>query len=104
MNTVDKSVKGKAPAPSRKSKVKLAFSEHGQEVAWTLGLNKLKLKPSTLRTWFATWRREGVVKAKVAKPKVTPKAKKVKVKVASKVITEPVSKPVNGGEGNVATS
>jgi len=62
-----------------------------------LGL-KLKLKPSTLHTWCSAWRREGV---KVVKPKV---AKKAKVKTVKKVITEPAPKPVNGQEGNVATS
>ena len=79
---------------SRKGKVKVAYHEQGQEVAWTLG-HKLKLKPSTLRTWISTWRREAAAqatpKAKVAKPKVTtPKAKKPAPKV------EPMSKPVNG--------
>jgi hypothetical protein len=35
--------------PRPLQKVKVAYVEQGQEVAWTLGL-KLKLKPSTLRT------------------------------------------------------
>jgi hypothetical protein len=76
--------KSKSPAPSRKSKVKALFEAQGVEAAHTLGL-KLKLKPSTLRTWCATWRREGVKptpKAKVAsKPKA---ASKLKAKVEAK--------------------
>ena len=70
---------------SRKGKVKVAYHEQGQEVAWTLG-HKLKLKPSTLRTWISTWRREAAAqaspKAKVAKPKV--KDQKVEDVVAEK--------------------
>jgi hypothetical protein len=41
---------------SRKGKVHLLFNEQGAEAAWVLGL-KLKLKQSTLRSWFAAWKR-----------------------------------------------
>jgi hypothetical protein len=42
---------------SRKGKVHEAFDQQGAEVAWTLG-HKLKLKPGTLRSWFAFWKRQ----------------------------------------------
>ena len=41
---------------SRKGKVHQLFDEQGAEAAWVLGL-KLKLKQSTLRSWFAAWKR-----------------------------------------------
>lgn len=43
-------------AGSRKGKVHRLYDTKGPEHAWTLGL-KLKLKPSTLRTWFGIWQR-----------------------------------------------
>lgn len=54
---------------SRKSKVHALFDQEGQDAAWTLGI-KLKLAQSTLRAWFATWRREAQpVRKKVATAK-----------------------------------
>jgi hypothetical protein len=41
---------------SRKGKVHQLFDEQGSEAAWVLGL-KLQLKASTLRSWFAAWKR-----------------------------------------------
>jgi hypothetical protein len=41
---------------SRKSKVHQLFDKDGAEAAWVLGL-KLQLKASTLRSWFAAWKR-----------------------------------------------
>lgn len=39
----------------RKTKVRELFESQGADAAWILGL-KLRLKESTLRTWFAGWR------------------------------------------------
>lgn len=41
---------------SRKGKVHELFDKEGLEAGWVLGL-KLKLKQSTLRSWFAAWKR-----------------------------------------------
>jgi hypothetical protein len=41
---------------SRKSKVHQLFDKEGPEAGWILGL-KLQLKASTLRSWFAAWKR-----------------------------------------------
>jgi hypothetical protein len=41
---------------SRKGKVHQLFDKEGAEAAWVLGL-KLQLKQTTLRSWFAGWRR-----------------------------------------------
>src|SRR5262249_27550635 len=43
----------------RKSRVKELFEKEGAEAATVLGI-KLRLKRSTLATWIATWRREGL--------------------------------------------
>lgn len=40
----------------RKGQVHELFDSQGPEAAWTLGC-KLGLKESTLRSWFATWKR-----------------------------------------------
>lgn len=59
---------------SRKAKVHDLFDKEGQDAAWTLGL-KLKLAQSTLRAWFATWRREATpMKRKPTAKPVTAKA------------------------------
>lgn len=62
---------------SRKAKVHDLFDAEGQDAAWTRGL-KLKLSPNTLRSWFATWRREGqpIKKKKTAARAATPKTAK----------------------------
>jgi hypothetical protein len=67
----------KATPSSRKSQVHDLHDKQGAEQAWTLGL-KLGLKPSTLRTWFGTWRRDAA--------KATPKAtmKKASAKATDK--------------------
>jgi hypothetical protein len=50
---------------SRKSKVHQLFDKDGAEAAWGLGL-KLQLKQTTLRSWFAAWKRlQSKSKAKV---------------------------------------
>jgi hypothetical protein len=59
----------KQETTSRKSKVRDLYNREGAEAAFVLG-TKLKLKPSTLRTWIGTWRRD----AAKATPK--PPAKK----------------------------
>jgi hypothetical protein len=41
---------------SRKSKVHQLFDKEGPGAGWILGL-KLQLKASTLRSWFAAWKR-----------------------------------------------
>ena len=41
---------------SRKGKVHQLFDKEGPEAAWVLGL-KLQLKQTTLRSWFAAWKR-----------------------------------------------
>ena len=66
---------------SRKAKVHEVFDKNGQDAAWTRGL-KLQLSPNTLRSWFATWRREGQpMKTRPAK-KPVPKTAKVPVQTA----------------------
>lgn len=82
------------PAPkhkegSRKSKVHALFdSEGGPDAAWTLGL-KLKLSPNTLRSWFATWRRETqAAKKKTAAAKAAP-SKNPPSKTIKTAITTP---------------
>jgi hypothetical protein len=62
---------------SRKQKVHALFDSHGDAAAFTLG-TKLKLKASSLHTWFSKWRTEAV-QANLAKAK----AKKVKVAKAA---------------------
>lgn len=86
MNTAKSKLK---PTISRKAKVKELFAAQGVEAAHTLGL-KLKLKQSTLRTWCAAWRRQGL-NAPIAKGKVTSN----KSKAAPKAKTE-VKKNGNG--------
>jgi hypothetical protein len=67
---------------SRKGKVHELYDKQGADAAWTLGL-KLKLKESSLRSWFSRWGAPAKVSksaAKVTKPKPAPKAKVAKVK------------------------
>jgi hypothetical protein len=52
-------------AGRRKGKVHELFDTQGADAAWTLGL-KLRLKESTLRSWFATWRRPSKASPKPA--------------------------------------
>lgn len=54
-----------APKPSRKARVRELYKEQGAEEAFTLG-KRLKLKDSTLHSWFGTWRRKAA-KAKAEK-------------------------------------
>lgn len=62
---------------SRKAKVHDLFDKEGQDAAWTLGL-KLKLAQSTLRAWFATWRREATpMKKKPTTKPATPQKTKI---------------------------
>ena len=66
---------GKHREGSRKQKVHALFDSDGDAAAYTLGI-KLKLRPSSLHTWFSRWRTEAVqanlakAKAKVAKVKI----------------------------------
>ena len=61
---------------SRKQKVHALFDKEGAAPAFTLG-TKLKLKQSTLHTWFSKWRKEAVkVKVARAAPKAKVEAKK----------------------------
>ena len=57
-------------AGSRKGRVHQAFDEQDADVALALG-QQLGLKPSTLKTWFATWARD----AKAEQAKAAAKAK-----------------------------
>lgn len=41
----------------RKRKVHDLYNKQGAESAWVLGI-KLKLKESTLRSWFTTWQQD----------------------------------------------
>jgi hypothetical protein len=41
---------------SRKATIHGLFDQEGEDVAWTRGL-KIGLKPGTLRSWFAAWKR-----------------------------------------------
>ncbi len=66
---------------SRKQKVHDLFDKQGQDAAWTLGL-KLKLAQSTLRSWFATWRRESQPMKKRPAKKAAPKTPKAPVQTA----------------------
>jgi hypothetical protein len=61
---------------SRKSKVHALFDVEGETAAYVLG-TKLKLQPSSLRTWFSRWRADKVAAAleKNAKAKSKPKVK-----------------------------
>lgn len=53
---------------SRKGKIHALFDSQGAEAAFVLG-QKLKLKTSTLHSWFGSWRRAaGKSAAKKAKP------------------------------------
>lgn len=70
---------------SRKQKVHDLFDKQGQDAAWTLGI-KLKLAQSTLRAWFATWRREGQPMKKRPATKTAPKT--------PKALTQTVPEPV----------
>lgn len=54
-NTGDKCYKQHIPG-RRKGKVHELFDKEGPEAAWTLG-RKLRLKESTLRSWFGQWKR-----------------------------------------------
>ena len=61
---------------SRKGTVHELFDKEGEEVAWTRGL-KIGLKPGTLRSWFAAWKRlQGNSKEKVKTNSSTPPAVK----------------------------
>ncbi len=60
---------------SRKAKVHDLFDAEGQDAAWTRGL-KLKLSPNTLRSWFATWRRDAQPVKKRPAKKTAPKTSK----------------------------
>ncbi len=77
---------------SRKSKVHALFDKEGQDAAWTLGL-KLKLAQSTLRAWFATWRREAQpMKKRLAAKTSTPKP--AKISKPTKLPAPPAPEPV----------
>lgn len=66
---------------SRKAKVRALFDKQGEDAAWTLGL-KLKLAQSTLRSWLATWRREGQPMKKRPAKKTAPKTPKAPIQTA----------------------
>lgn len=66
---------------SRKGKVHALFDKQGAEAAWTLGL-KLKLKQSTLRSWFGTWHRAAHATKPPAKVSATKKPANEPVKAA----------------------
>jgi hypothetical protein len=82
--------KGHKPG-SRKSVIHQLYDTEGAEVAWTRGV-KLRLKESSLRSWFSRWG-ESPVKAKVVSK--TPAVKKP-AKVATKVKPEATAKPDGG--------
>ena len=60
---------------SRKQKVHELFESEGEAPAFTLG-RRLKLKDSTLRTWFSRWRIEKVEANLAKNKKAKAKAKK----------------------------
>jgi hypothetical protein len=60
--------KGEHVEGSRKGKVHALYDKEGPEAAWTLGL-KLKLKQSTLRSWFGAWNKGKAKPAPSSKPK-----------------------------------
>ena len=62
---------------SRKQKIHALYDAEGETAAFVLG-RKLKLKDSSLRTWFSKWRAD-TVQANLAK---NAKAKAAKAKVA----------------------
>jgi hypothetical protein len=74
--------KGHKPG-SRKGTIHELFDKEGAEVAWTRGL-KMKLKESSLRSWFSRWGYKKpsikVSKPVAAKPEVKPKAVKKSAK------------------------
>jgi hypothetical protein len=83
-------------AGSRKGTIHQLYDEEGVEVAWTRGL-KMKLKESSLRSWFARWgggKKPAPKGSKpvAVKPEVKPKAVKKSAKVA-KVKAEAPAKP-----------
>lgn len=67
---------------SRKQKVHQLFDAEGDASAFTLG-TKLKLKASSLHTWFSKWRAEAVQANLVKNAKAKAKRKVAKVKVAA---------------------
>jgi hypothetical protein len=77
--------KGHRPG-SRKGTIHQLFEEQGVETAWTRGI-KLRLKESTLRTWFHRWGAPAKAKGPskpAAKAKAPKPAKVVKVKPEAK--------------------
>jgi hypothetical protein len=79
----------------RKGTIHQLDDEQGAEVAWTRGL-KLKLKESTLRTWFS----RGGEPAKVSKP--VAKAKPKQATKAKVVKAKPEVKPDSGAPAAAA--
>jgi len=67
---------GRHKEGSRKARVHQLFDKEGHEAAWVLGL-KLQLKQTTLRGWFAAWKRlQSKSKAEVKTNPGTPLAVK----------------------------
>lgn len=67
---------------SRKQKVHALFNSQGDAAAFTLG-TKLKLKASSLHTWFSKWRAEAVQANLIKNAKAKAKAKIAQVKKAA---------------------
>lgn len=63
------------PSTAAMAKVHQLFDKDGAEAAWVLGL-KLQLKASTLRSWFAAWKRVQSKSKKVETNSSTPPAMK----------------------------
>jgi hypothetical protein len=83
---------------SRKGTIHQLYDEEGVEVAWTRGL-KMKLKESSLRSWFARWgggkkpAPKVMTKPMATKPEVKPKAKKAAKVVKPKPEAPATAKP-----------
>jgi hypothetical protein len=79
MNSTN-TAKTQQPRPSRKQRVHELYREQGSEEAFTFG-RRLQLQPSTLHSWFGTWRREAA-KTKAAKVRARTAKQKANVETA----------------------
>jgi hypothetical protein len=90
--------------PSRKARVRELYNEHGSDEAFTFG-RRLQLKPSTLHSWFGTWRREAAkakaerTRDRTAERNATKAQRQQEGKAelaAQTATTEPASGPAEG--------
>jgi hypothetical protein len=91
------------PKPSRKARVRELYNQAGAEEAFTFG-RRLQLKPSTLHSWFGTWRREAAkakaerTRDRTAKRNATKaqRQQEAKAELEAQTTTEPASGPAEG--------